>query len=729
MKTSSEDTFSCNRKNNQYSTFFASLLQMSESRNSLEEYNSELHEQILTTTQRIEEARLAYGYTSTQSYLFTQLTTAIQSHIDRFLATNYPDRERLPCLIHWIDKAMYGADLTIKFDTSLVRALGKSFASEFVPQIVTTLHTEKETLHITDIEQKGIYINATLTPRFWTQLGDQILTIGDRYGDVDLYARQTAIAEYSSPNAAKHLHAGHVRSTVIWHVLANIYDHAGYTVHRINHINDRGWLGQLIEGWKRWHDLLQKKWFQDNNLNYEIYSIWRTAEKISYEIRLLMNTEYVTNEIKSRSRSQEKQRYKVLEWYFNLKNEESFLWDYLSFLETSIANFHALEAGHPDMFTIRKEIVASSLVEFNQFYDKLDISHDYTIGESFYEKIGRACIKDGEKKWIIVKFTEEKATTYREQFLHTHPDSEETVRQKKHEEILADIWSYVVLLDNRERFVVLRSDGGSIYATRDIGCLWFRTQTRAPSLIMYEVGQEQADHFQKLFETADKLGWLDKKDGTKTHCLHIAHGFYVDAASKKKLSSRAGAANVHNLIDATIEYFKDKYAWTTEFTPEEIDHNARTLGIASIIINDLSKNRMDPVLVDPDLQKTIQWFEQSGGAYLIYTVCRAKSLLRKATVDRKMPFSDMFITDRPTAQITLLQKLSDLPSTLTKAVAENEPSVLVHYGYQLTQLFNTLYSTTSLIVQDPVALRLTACYIDVMSNVLRLCNIEPLERI
>ncbi|MBP6256645.1 arginine--tRNA ligase [Patescibacteria group bacterium] len=67
-----------------------------------------------------------------------------------------------------------------------------------------------------------------------------MLSLGDRYGDLDLYQEQIAIAEYSSPNAAKHLHAGHVRSTVIGYVLSNIYEHAGYTVHRINHINDRG---------------------------------------------------------------------------------------------------------------------------------------------------------------------------------------------------------------------------------------------------------------------------------------------------------------------------------------------------------------------------------------------------------------------------------------------------------------------------------------------------------
>lgn len=699
---------------------------MSDQFTSIDQYNKNLTEQIVATKQAIEQKRKLAGYTAKNAYLFTQLTTDIQSLIDTFLAEHYPEITPLPCLIHWIDKGMYGADFTIKFDTSIVRALGKQFASEFVPQAVELLEKNKITLHLTTIEQKAIYINCILESSFWGDLWEQILTLGDHYGDLDIHQGQTAIAEYSSPNAAKHLHAGHVRSTVIGYVLSNIYEHAGYTVHRINHINDRGGFGQLIEGWKRWHDILYAKGLRNNDLNYAIYTIWRKAET-AYKntIILLSNTQRKST---LEDRKEHIEELEVHE-YFNTNNEESFIKDYESFQTNSINAFHALESWDPEVFAIRKNIVASSLVEFKEFYDKLDIGHDYTIGESFYEKIGRHCIEEWEKIWLIVKFSKDFADKYVNDFDNKNKGLEYDQRQKKYLEMEADLNAYVVLLDNRERFVVLRSDGGSIYATRDIWCLWFRTQTRAPSLIMYEVGQEQADHFQKLFETADKLGRLEKNDGTKTECLHIAHGFYVDASSKKKLSSRAGASNVHHLIDATIAYFKDKYAHNDEFTAEEIAHNARTLGIASIIINDLSKNRMDPVLVDPDLTKTIQWFEQSWGAYLIYTVCRAKSLLRKATVKFNYAFNNFPNHQRTTQQISLLQQLSELPSMLEKAATQHEPSLLVNYAYQLTQSFNTMYGATDRMIDDALALKLTTCYIQVMTNVLRICNIEPLERI
>jgi len=247
-----------------------------------------------------------------------------------------------------------------------------------------------------------------------------------------------------------------VRSTVIGYVLSNIYEHAGYTVHRINHINDRGGFGQLIEGWKRWHNILYTKGLRNNDLNYEIYTIWRKAET-AYK-----NTSTLLSNTQRESTLEDRKEYiqeLELHEYFNVSHEEEFIKDYESFQTNAIHAFHALEAGDPEVFTIRKNIVASSLVEFKEFYDKLDISHDYTIGESFYEKIGRKCIEEGEKLGHIVTFTEELADDNFHKFQLAHPELEQVVRQKKHEEIHADIGAKVVLLDNRERFVVLRSDG------------------------------------------------------------------------------------------------------------------------------------------------------------------------------------------------------------------------------------------------------------------------------
>lgn len=150
---------------------------MSDQFMSIDQYNKNLTEQILTTKETIEQKRKLVGYTKKDAYLFTQLTTDIQSLIDTFLSEHHSEITPLPCLIHWIDKGMYGADFTIKFDTNIVRALGKQFASEFVPHVVQLLEKNKTPLRLATIEQKGIYINCTLEDTVWAELGEQILTI------------------------------------------------------------------------------------------------------------------------------------------------------------------------------------------------------------------------------------------------------------------------------------------------------------------------------------------------------------------------------------------------------------------------------------------------------------------------------------------------------------------------------------------------------------------------
>ncbi|MBP6256650.1 hypothetical protein KA405_02780 [Patescibacteria group bacterium] len=103
-------------------------------------------------------------------------------------------------------------------------------------------------------------------------------------------------------------------------------------------------------------------------------------------------------------------------------------------------------------------------------------------------------------------------------------------------------------------------------------------------------------------------------------------------------------------------------------------------------------------------------------------------MLKKATVTWTQQLNANDTITRTNEQIALLQQLSSLPNMLEKAVETHEPCVLVQYVYTLTQAFNTMYGATDRMIDDEVALRLTACYIQVASNVLRICNVEPLER-
>ncbi|MBP6910180.1 arginine--tRNA ligase [Patescibacteria group bacterium] len=134
--------------------------------------------------------------------------------------------------------------MTIRM-TSLIKKLGKEYNSMFLPGLVS--YMKENNSDAQDVQYKGIYLNIRLSDEQLLSMLDQSIKMGEQYGESDIHAGQTMIAEYSSPNAAKHLHAGHIRSTVIGQILANIYEKTGYGVHRLNHINDRGGFGELIE--------------------------------------------------------------------------------------------------------------------------------------------------------------------------------------------------------------------------------------------------------------------------------------------------------------------------------------------------------------------------------------------------------------------------------------------------------------------------------------------------
>ena len=200
----------------------------------------------------------------------------------------------------------------------------------------------------------------------------------------------------------------------------------------------------------------------------------------------------------------------------------------------------------------------------------------------------------------------------------------EKQKNKLLEEIDRDLGSYVVPLKNHERYVILKGSEATIYATRDIATLAFRMETYQPSRIVYEVGQEQADHFNKLFESGRTLGIVPES----VELTHVYHGFYVDE-SGKKLSSRDGASDIVSLITRSIEYFRMRYRDSTDFSESEKDHIARSLAVGSIVYNDIKKDKKSSVTMGKNFETMVKGFEESGGAYIVYTACRAKSILRK----------------------------------------------------------------------------------------------------
>lgn len=671
-------------------------------KNLLSDYNSELQKSVLAKRSEVEARRAAHKPKPFGAYSINLLA----SRIAALLGLSPEELD-----LSFVDTSKFKADLALRIPGLLKTKPTPAYIKEDVPrfgQLLAPLISEGV---LTSIEPKGIYLNLTLGQQALIDAAEQVLDLKDAFGTSDQFEGRRFVVDYSSPNVAKHLHAGHIRSTIIGQVLSNMYEAVGGISFRLNYLNDWGGFGELIEGFDRW-SALAPAGVVGNDLLFFVYSTYRTAEKAAGTPKGFseLSTEQKENLSKAFSGA--------------LSSYESFKGAFEKFRAASRQRFANLEAGKAAEVERWKQMVAWSLADFERFYELLGIHHDFVVGESFYAERGRAIVEAGLAAGTVLKFSTDDAERA---IAQARADKDagtisEDVCKVLEEEIRRDIGGFVVQLSGNRRMVVQRADGATIYATRDLAGVQHRTTTFDATDLIYEVGQEQADHFSQLFE-ASKI--LNLTAGKEVNCKHIYHGFYVEAGTKKKLSSRQGASSVLGLFESAVEHFFKKYDETSEFSVEERRSIARTLAVGAVVFNDLRRDKKLPVELNPDRQKMIEEFERSGGAYVVYSVCRARSIIRKANA--ALPRGDALksISLEPIER-ELLKLTMDFPRRLVNAVRNDNPAAIITFIEESATLYNRYYHEYPVIKggeQNFHRLSITEAVAQMIENGLRICHV------
>ena len=173
------------------------------------------------TRDRVRKERNLAGYVEKSDFIGEIRNSVFSGIAEEF-------KKDLPLFdIQFIDRAQFGADVVFR-STELIKADKNRYMGEICPNLVKALETvEKDGAKLFEkVEQKGIYVNARFGSKFLFASLSPIETQGEKFGRNSEGKGKDVVVEYSSPNAAKHLHAGHIRSTIIGHVLANLYDAA-----------------------------------------------------------------------------------------------------------------------------------------------------------------------------------------------------------------------------------------------------------------------------------------------------------------------------------------------------------------------------------------------------------------------------------------------------------------------------------------------------------------------
>lgn len=482
----------------------------------------------------------------------------------------------------------------------------------------------------------GPYINFFLDKQ---KVGENILkTIlsdPDNYGSQNIGNMANVAIDLSSPNIAKPMGMGHLRSTVIGNAIANILAKVNYNPIRINHLGDWGTqFGKLMAAYEMWGNEEEVKADPINTLQ-------------KYYVRI--NTE-----------AEAKPEYAELgrEW------------------------FKKLEDGDKEAYRLWKWFRKESLKRFMKIYHLLGIDFDSYNGEAFYND------KMAEIDQLLV--------------------DKHLLKESRGAQIV-DLDKY-----NLNPALIKKSDGSSLYITRDLAAALFRKRMYGFAQALYVVGAEQRNHFDQLKAVLSEMGFTWSKQ------IHYIP-FGLMSLNGKKMSTRKG--NIVQLEDVLNDSIKLARQQIAEKNPTlaNADEVARQVGVGAVIFHDLKNERTNSI--DFKLEEVVK-FEGETGPYVQYAHARAESILRKAG---QPDFKNESLILSGDEAWNILKRLGQYGEVIKRAAEEYDPSLIGKYALALSKDFNQYYAHTRILDESDekmARLALVKAVSEVLKSALALLGVK-----
>ena len=439
-------------------------------------------------------------------------------------------------------------------------------------------------------------VNATL---------NDVLTEKEHFGDQKLGEGNVPI-DMSSPNIAKPMSMGHLRSTVIGNSIAKTLEKVGYTPIKINYLGDYGTqFGKLITAYRLWGNEEDVKKDPITNLFHYYVKFHEEAEKDP-----------------------------------KLEDEGR-------------AAFKKLENGDEEEIKLWKWFREVSLQEFNRIYKELGVTFDSYNGEAFFNDKMQPVVDELKEKGLL--------------------------EESRGAQV-------VNLGEDENPALILKSDGSSLYMTRDLAAALYRKKEYDFVMSLYVAGGEQTGHFKQLKQVLKKMGydWSD-------NIHHIPFGLITQGG--KKLSTRKG--NVVFLDQVLKDAVSLAEQQIEEKNPNLSNKKqvAHDVGVGAVVFHDLKNDRMDNF--DFDLEEVVR-FEGDTGPYVQYTNARAQSILRKA--NKEISMDNLSLNDD--WSFAVAKALADFPAIVEKASEKFEPSIIAKYALDLSKKFNKYYAKVRILDED-----------------------------
>ncbi len=354
--------------------------------------------------------------------------------------------------------------------------------------------------------------------------------------------------------------------------------------------------------------------------------------------------------------------------------------------------FTRLEKGEPEEVDLWKWFREESLKEFTRVYDMLGISFDSYNGESFYSDKMPRFVEELKEKGLL----------------------EESQGAQ-----IVDLSAY-----DMSPALITKSDGSTLYITRDIAAAVYRKETYNFDKNIYVVSSGQNLHFQQWFKILELMGYDWSKD-----CVHVPFGLV--SLEEGTMSTRKGrVVFLEDVLNRAVEKTKETMEEKGVVT-EDLDAIARQVGIGAVMFQELSNNRIKDY--------TFKWdrvlnFDGETGPYVQYTHARASAVLRKAGITREeaaaLQVDSAYLTSDSAYQLEKL--LYQVPQVIREAGEKYEPSIVTRHLIDIAQGFNRFYHDEHILVDNVeeknAKLALVSAAKAVIKNGLGLLGIQAPEK-
>lgn len=619
-----------------------------------------------------------------------QVAQALQQLYDQNIA---PERVQLKP----IPKHLEGDYAVVTFP--FAKQVGKK-PNEIAAALATQLPQQSDVFSQAEAKGAG-FCNVTIGDSYWTSFVQNVLT-SSNYGQHPSNG-QTVLVEYSSPNTNKPLHLGHIRNNLLGYAMAEILKAAGYTVKKVQIVNDRGvHICKSMLAWQRYGagetpessgmkgDHLVGKYYVAFEKHFqEEYKAWQPSEVAQNHFQ-----EWQANpkNLKKAEKALTKQRQKAiqkaekagnsvpteaeLEQQFNWKNyffkdvyKNQYFNEYSALGKATKTMLQQWEEGDAEVRQLWETMNGWVYKGFAQTYQRLGVDFDQLYYESQTYVTGRQMVLDELDK------------------------GEQSLFYKKE-----DGSTWIDLTDAKlDEKVVLRKDGTSMYITQDIGTATLRYQDFNMDKMVYVVGNEQDYHFKVLFEILGRLGYDYAKQ-----CHHLSYGM-VNLTSGRMKSREGTVVDADDLMNEIIKNVRQESENRQKLdglSDKEKAEIYAQVGLGALKFYILKVEPKKSMIFDP--QQSIDLQGQTG-PYVQNAYVRTQSVQRMVQ-EKGIEITDYANYALGEVERDILVLVHDLPAIVQRAADHYNPAEVVNYLYDLAKAFHQFWShTTILDAANPAA--------------------------